>query len=102
MENGIGTMAYSVMAKGMLGGRYKPGHEFAKDDERSGWSHFQDQKVYDVIEGLSQWAADHGRTLPQLAIAWVLANPAVSNGDRRLQEAGAGAGQRHGRQLEPQ
>ena len=78
LENGIGTMAYSVMAKGMLGGRYKPGHEFAKDDERSGWSHFQDQKVYDVIQGLSDWAADHGRTLPQLAIAWVLANPAVT------------------------
>ena len=73
LENGIGTMAYSVMAKGMLGGRYKPGHEFAKDDERSGWSHFQDQKVYDVIQALSDWAADHGRTLPQLAIAWVVA-----------------------------
>ena len=78
LENGIGTMAYSVMAKGMLGGRYKPGHEFAKDDERSGWSHFQDQKVFDVIERLSRWAADHGRTLPQLAIAWVLGNPAVT------------------------
>ena len=78
LQNGVGVMAYSVMAKGMLGGRYKPGHQFAKDDERAGWSHFQDQQVYDVIRNLSEWAADHGRTLPQLAIAWVLANPAVT------------------------
>ncbi len=78
LENGIGAMAYSVMAKGMLGGRYKPGHQFAKDDERTGWSHFQDQRVFDVILRLSEWAGDHGRTLPQLAIAWVIANPAVA------------------------
>ncbi|MCZ6538862.1 MAG: aldo/keto reductase, partial [Chloroflexi bacterium] len=31
-----------------------------------------------VVEKLKVIAADHGKTIPQLAIAWVLANDAVS------------------------
>ena len=91
-DNGIGVLAYSVMAKGMLGGRYRPGHEFPEDDERHHWTQFHGhtfERTFEVTERLKIWAADHGRDLPQLAIAWVLANPAVTSalvGSRRPEQ----------------
>ncbi len=80
-ELGIGTIVYSVMAKGMLAGKYKPGHEFPPDDERHYWPHFKGElfeRIYGVTEKLKAWAKDHGRDIVQLAIAWPLANPAVT------------------------
>ena len=81
-ELGIGTIVYSVMAKGMLAGKYKPGHEFPPDDERHNWPHFKGElfeRIYAVTEKLKAWAQDHGRDIVQLAIAWPLANPAVTS-----------------------
>ena len=34
-RNGIGVIAHSVLAKGLLGGKYLPGHEFEQDDQVS-------------------------------------------------------------------
>ena len=78
--NGIGVMAHSVLAKGLLGGRYKPGHEFSPDDERAAWPAFHGesfQRTYEITERLKRWAADHGRDLVQLAVAWPATHPAV-------------------------
>ncbi len=81
-ELGIGAIVYSVMAKGLLAGKYKPGHRFPPDDERHYWPHFKGElfeRVYAVTEKLKVWAHDHGRDIVQLAIAWPLANPAVTS-----------------------
>lgn len=81
-ELGIGAIVYSVMAKGMLAGKYKPGHEFPPDDERHYWPHFRGElfeRIYTVTEKLKSWAHDHGRDIVQLAIAWPLANPTVTS-----------------------
>ena len=78
--SGIGVMAHSVLAKGLLGGRYKPGHEFSPDDERAAWPAFHGesfQRTYEITERLKIWAADHGRDLVQLAVAWPATHPAV-------------------------
>ena len=78
--SGIGVMAHSVLAKGLLGGRYKPAVELHPDDERYRWAHFKGETfelVHEVTESLKSWAMDRGRDLVQLAIAWPLANPAV-------------------------
>ncbi|MBM3935408.1 MAG: aldo/keto reductase, partial [SAR202 cluster bacterium] len=81
LKNGIGVMAFSPMAKGLLSGQYKPGHVFPPDDERHSWPFFQGEefaRIYAFTEKLKVWAADHGRDLSQLAIAWTLAHPAVT------------------------
>ena len=81
-ELGIGAIVYSVMAKGMLAGKYKPGHQFSPDDERHHWPHFKGalfERIYAVTEKLKAWANDQGRDIVQLAIAWPLANPAVTS-----------------------
>ena len=79
-RNGIGVMAHSVLAKGLLGGRYKPGDTFPLDDERSGWPAFKGEsfkRTYEVTQRLQAWAKDRGRDLVQLAIAWPVAHTAV-------------------------
>ena len=79
-RNGVGVMAHSVLAKGLLGGRYKPGDTFPLDDERSGWPAFKGEsfeRTYEVTQRLQAWAQDRGRDIVQLAIAWPIAHPAV-------------------------
>ena len=66
----------------MLSGRYAPGHQFTLYDERHMFESFQGEayeRLWRIIERLRDWASDHGHDLVQLAIAWVLANPAVTS-----------------------
>ena len=82
LERGIGVIPHSVLAKGLLSGRYGIVPDFVSDDQRSRLGVFRGEtfeRVTRVAQGLSQWAKDHGRNLVQLAIAWTLANPAVTS-----------------------
>ena len=82
LKNGIGVIPHSVLCKGVLGGKHKPGHRFAPDDERRLFNFFRGElfeQTYEVARRLDEWARDQGRDIVQLAIAWVLANPAVSS-----------------------
>ena len=80
--NEIGVIPHSVLSKGLLGGKYKPGHTFASDDERRLFNFFRGplfEAIYEVTEKLKSWAEDRDRDLIQLAVAWVIANPAVTS-----------------------
>ncbi|MBI50487.1 MAG: aldo/keto reductase [Chloroflexi bacterium] len=80
-ENGIGVMAHSVLAKGLLTGKYRPGHKFALDDERRFFNFFKGdlfEKVTTILDSLNDWCKARNKTLTELAIAWVLANPNIS------------------------
>ena len=82
LANGIGVIPYEALAKGLLGGRYRPGHQFPPNDTRYNSPHFSGESfkhTFEVTERLRAWAADHGRDLVQLAIAWPLAHPAVTS-----------------------
>ena len=78
----IGVIPHSVLAKGLLGGSYKPGHIFDSDDERRLFNFFQGdlfQAIYKVTQNLEEWSKNYGRDLIQLAIAWTLANSAITS-----------------------
>ena len=80
-KNRIGVLVHSPLAKGLLTGRYRAGHQFAQDDERSQLRRFQGEtfaRYLAVADQLSQLASDKGITLVQLSIAWVLRLNAVS------------------------
>ena len=80
-QEGIGILTHSSLAKGLLTGKYAPGHVFADDDERSGFGRFQGQAFADylaVVERLREVASDKGLTMIQLAVAWVLRTPTVT------------------------
>jgi len=81
-DNDIAVIPHSVLAKGLLGGRYKPGDTFPADDERRLFNFFRGrlfEQIHDVTTKLDEWAHDRGRDIVQLAVAWVIAHPAVTS-----------------------
>jgi aryl-alcohol dehydrogenase-like predicted oxidoreductase len=80
-EKGIGVLAHSPLAKGLLTGKYRPGHQFPADDERSRMPRFQGDEFAQHVataDRLAAWARDRGHSLVELAIAWVLSHPAMT------------------------
>ena len=80
-QEGIGILAHSSLAKGLLTGKYTPAHKFPADDERSGFERFQDETFAEYLalaDQLKEVAATKGLTLVQLAIAWLLRLPAIT------------------------
>jgi aryl-alcohol dehydrogenase-like predicted oxidoreductase len=78
---GIGVLAHSPLAKGLLTGKYTPQSVFPADDERARMPRFsgaEGQRNLATAGRLQAWAAARGHTLVELAIAWVLSNPAVT------------------------
>lgn len=79
-EHGIGVLAYGPLAHGLLAGKYTTETTFPADDWRSKSDLFKGEKFkknLGVVEELKHFASARGYTVAQLAIAWVLANPAV-------------------------
>jgi len=79
-EHDIGALVYGPLAHGLLGGGYTPQTTFASDDWRSKSPAFRGElfeRNLRVVARLKSLAERLGITIPQLAIAWALANPAV-------------------------
>ncbi|MDO8309184.1 MAG: aldo/keto reductase family protein, partial [Actinomycetota bacterium] len=83
-ELGIGQIVWSPLAQGVLTGKYLPGEPAplgtrATSAEGSGIiSRWLRDDVLAAVQRLKPIAADHGLTVAQLSLAWVLANPNVS------------------------
>jgi aryl-alcohol dehydrogenase-like predicted oxidoreductase len=80
-QNGIGVVAYSPLASGLLSGNYTVDKKFDKGDWRSRSREFKGEGLrrnLQVVDKLKTIAERLGVTLPQLAVAWVLAHPAVT------------------------
>jgi len=82
-ENKIGIVAYSPMQKGLLTGKFTK--EYLKtlppDDHRLHDPNFVGQRFENnlrIIEALQSIAAREGRTVGQLAVAWVLRKEEVT------------------------
>jgi len=86
--NQVGFMAYGSLGFGLLTGAFGVDVTFADNDWRRrgtafGLPLFQREsleKEVRVADRLKALAAEEGRSLPQMALAWVLSNPAVSVG----------------------
>jgi aryl-alcohol dehydrogenase-like predicted oxidoreductase len=80
MDHDIGVLVYGAMAHGLLTGTMTPETRFGADDWRSTSPDFADdtfRRNLAVVEQLKTIAQQRGVTLPQLAVAWTLASPAV-------------------------
>jgi len=80
---GLGVMAYSPLAVGLLSGAYRPGQPAPAGSlwatRRKDWFDKAMQgTVGEVIQTLHELAGAIGKTPAQLAIAWVLSHPEIS------------------------
>jgi aryl-alcohol dehydrogenase (NADP+) len=84
-EEGIGVIPYNPLAGGLLSGKH---NREAGPEEGSRFTlgtaaqRYQDrywhEREFDTVEALRPLAREAGMPLPQLAVAWVLANPAIT------------------------
>jgi len=79
---GVGVIVYSPLCGGILTGKYKPGDEppeGSRPGTNQNFGQFFNDECLTTVAKLGEWATGQDMTLPQLAIAWVLANPAVTS-----------------------
>jgi aryl-alcohol dehydrogenase-like predicted oxidoreductase len=82
LEKGIGVVAYSPLTSGLLSGNYTYDTKFSDDDWRSrNAAHTGEglRKNVDRVEKLKVIASRYGMTMPQIAIAYDLAHPALTS-----------------------
>ena len=84
-ELGIGQIVWSPIAQGVLTGKYQPGQQppegsrAAHEEAGNVLRRRMNDQLLERVQQLRPIADDHGLSMAQLAIAWVLANPAVSS-----------------------
>ena len=80
-ELGLELLPYFPLASGLLTGRYTRGELPPEGSRLSLWmprEHFAlTEETFDRVERLSQFAEARERTVLELAIAWLLANPLI-------------------------
>jgi aryl-alcohol dehydrogenase-like predicted oxidoreductase len=82
-RNGLGFIPYFPLASGVLTGKYRRAQPPPEGTRLAGMPAERrddalSDKVFDRVEALEAYAKDHGHTLLELAIAWLLARPAVT------------------------
>lgn len=94
-QNGIGVISYAPMASGLLTGAMTRERAAAlpADDFRSRNPEFKEPRLsknIELVERLRKVGARHGRNPGEVAIAWVLNNPAITGaivGARNAEQA---------------
>jgi len=82
-RHGVGVVVYSPLQNGLLTGKFTRERlqQLPPDDWRRKSEFFQEplfSQILEFVEALKPIAEKYGKTLTELAIAWVLQNPAVT------------------------
>ncbi|MCX6760350.1 MAG: aldo/keto reductase [Candidatus Nealsonbacteria bacterium] len=77
---GMGVIAYSPLAQGLLSGKFKS-KKFSKNDRRSKSQYFKTEsikKAEPLFRGMEEIGKKYNKTMTQVALRWILDNPYVS------------------------
>jgi aryl-alcohol dehydrogenase-like predicted oxidoreductase len=83
LDQGVGGLIWSPLGWGKLTGRIrrgqpaKPGTR-AHDIAGTG-PHFDEERLFTIVDALDAVAAEAGKTIPQVALNWLLQRPTVSS-----------------------
>lgn len=79
---GVAYSAFSPLCGGWLAGRYRRGEPFPEGSRMTQrpepYSHLENDRTFDALERLEEVARDRGHSLAGLALAWLLADPRVT------------------------
>ncbi|HEY8572998.1 aldo/keto reductase [Phenylobacterium sp.] len=80
---GLGFLPFFPLASGLLTGKYRRGEPPPEGTRLAAWGARAQQALsdrnFDKVEALEGWAAERGKSLTDLAFAWLLGHPVVSS-----------------------
>lgn len=83
LDQGLGALVWSPLGWGRLTGKIRRGAPLPEGSRLHETASFgppvEDELLYRVVEVLEEIAGDTGRSVPQVAIAWLLSRPTVSS-----------------------
>jgi aryl-alcohol dehydrogenase-like predicted oxidoreductase len=81
LDQGVGTIVWSPLAGGALSGKIRR-NQAAPKDSRLGQIKFvpyEDASLFSVVDVLERIAKEREKTIPQVALNWILRRPSISN-----------------------
>ncbi|MBB4477628.1 aldo/keto reductase [Rhizobium etli] len=82
-DQGVGALVWSPLAWGRLTGKIRRGEPLPAASRLHETAQYgppvDDEKLYDIVEVLDAVATETGKTVPQIAINWLLGRPTVSS-----------------------
>lgn len=85
-RHGVGIIAYNPLAGGMLTGRYRQNKAFdtntrfgLKNSGEMYRKRYWNDAVFEAVDSLANFVEGRGKSLTHVALAWVLAQPAVTS-----------------------
>jgi aryl-alcohol dehydrogenase-like predicted oxidoreductase len=83
LDQGVGLMVWSPLGWGRLTGKIRRGQPIASGRIASGGAQggpeVDDEHLYAVVDILEEIAGETGKTIPQVALNWLLTRPTVAN-----------------------
>jgi aryl-alcohol dehydrogenase-like predicted oxidoreductase len=81
VSEGLGLMPWSPLAGGFLSGKYTRNNEKAGDSRRDNFDFppINKEKAYDIIDVMAEIGSQHGSSVAQVALAWLLKKPHVTS-----------------------
>ena len=95
LDQGVGCVAWSPLGFARLTGKIRRGQPLPEtsrlrhSDATAGGPTVPDEYLFRVVDALDAIAEETGKTVPQVAINWVLRRPSVSTCDHRRPRRGA-------------
>lgn len=77
-EYGLSVFPYFSLAGGFLTGKYRDESDFDKSARGGGMKKYLDDKGMTVLKALDEISEKHQAGQASIALAWLLANPAVT------------------------
>jgi aryl-alcohol dehydrogenase-like predicted oxidoreductase len=79
-ELGVGVIGYSSLASGFLSGKYRRGGAMPASARAGGvQQRYMHERGFAVLDAVLRVAEAHSATPTQVALAWLLAQPAVTS-----------------------
>ena len=83
IDQGVGAIVWSPLGWGRLTGRLRRGRPLPEGSRLHDTAGFappvDEERLYRVIDAMDEVAAETGKTLPQIAINWLLQRPTVAS-----------------------